>query len=251
MALKRKITKAEHAALAPLLQAEYKVEGEEFVLDASGFDDPGELKRAKDREVEARRVAEAKVATLETKLATITDTDARRAGDIATLETSWKAKLDAAVLEATTKLAKVNGFLQSTLVDSVASQLAADLGGDNATLLLPHIKGRLTADLTGDTPLTRVLDKDGKPSAFSVEDLKKEIAADTRFKAVVIASKGSGGGAAGTRPTNGGAGGQKKFSELNDQERTEMFKADPAAFTAASEAARLEVRDRPAVHRAF
>jgi hypothetical protein len=46
MALKRKLTKAEHAALQPLLQAEYKAEGEDFVLDASGFEDPGELKRA-------------------------------------------------------------------------------------------------------------------------------------------------------------------------------------------------------------
>src|SRR4051812_7893121 len=97
--LKRKLTKAEHAALQPLLQAEYKAEGEDFVLDASGFDDPGELKRALDREKQEKKDAKTEADTLRTKLATITDVDARRAGDIATLEKSWQGKLDAKDVE--------------------------------------------------------------------------------------------------------------------------------------------------------
>lgn len=241
MALKRKITKAEHAALNPLLQAEYKAEGEDFVLDASGYDDAAELKRAKDNEVELKKKALADVAALKTELATITNTDARRAGDIAALDKSWKDKLDAAVADATAKLAQKDKFLNETLVDSVALATATELAGENGIVLLPHLKARLAAELSGEKPLTRVLDKDGKPSALSVEDLKKEFAGDKRFAGVVIASRASGGGAAGGNGSSkdGGAGsGGKKFKELNDQERTDWYKRDPAGFETASAADR-------------
>ncbi len=235
--MKRKITKAEHAALQPLLQAEYKAEGEDFVLQAEGFDDPGELRRALDREKAEKRAAETKVTELSTKLSTITEVDARRAGDVATLEKSWKDKLDAKELEHRTALATKEKFIQETLVDSVALNLATELGGDNAKILLPHIKARLSADVSGEKPLTRVLDKDGKPSAFSVEDLKKEFSSDKQYASVVIASRASGGGAAGGRQ-NGGAGaptGGKKFHELNSTERTEWYKRDPEGFTKAAQ----------------
>lgn len=242
MALKRKITKAEYAVLNPLIQAEYKADGtEDFVLDASGYEDPGELKRALDREKQEKKDAKEKVTALETKLATITDTDARRAGDIATLEKSWKDKLDAAVADATVKLSQKDKFINETLVDSVALAAATELAGENGIVLLPHLKQRLAAELTGEKPLTRVLDKDGKPSALSVEDLKKEFAGDKRFASVVIASRASGGGAAGGNGSsnNGGAGsGGKKFKELNDQERTDWYKRDPAGFEQAAAADR-------------
>jgi hypothetical protein len=235
MALKRKITKAEFDALNPLLQAEYKAEGSDFVLDAQGFDDPGELRRALDRERQEKAAAKTEAEGLRTKLATITDVDARRTGDIATLEKSWGEKVDKIKKEHKDEIAQRDKFIQQTLVDSVALNIATELGGDNATLLLPHIKTRLAADTTGDTPLTRVLDKDGKPSAFNVEDLKKEIANDKRFSAVVIASKASGGGAAGGRPNGGGASnGQKKFQEMNDKERTEFYQRDPQGFREAA-----------------
>lgn len=253
MALKRKISKSDYTALNALLQAEYKLEGEEYILDAEGFDDPAELKRALDREREEKKAAAKKATDAETELRTLKEGTARSSGDIATLEKSWKDKEAIREKEHKAELEKRDKHLQATLVDSVATQLASELGGENAALLIPHIKGRLTADLTGDTPLTRVLDKDGKPSAFSVEDLRKEISSDTRFKSVIVVGKGSGGGAAGAgRPNNGGAGaGQKKFGELNDAERTQWYKDDPNAFNAAAAAHRAEVADRPAVRRAF
>jgi hypothetical protein len=241
MALKRKITKAEHAALNPLLQAEYKAEGEDFILDASGYEDPGELKRALDREKQAKKDAEAEALRLKTELATITNTDARRAGDIATLEKSWQGKLDAEKADAAMKLAQKDKFINETLVDSVALAVSTELAAENAIVLLPHVKQRLAAELTGEKPLTRVLDKDGKPSALSVDDLKKEFAGDKRFASVVIASRASGGGAAGGNGSsnNGGAGsGGKKFKELNDQERTDYYKRDPKGFEQAAAADR-------------
>lgn len=242
MSLKRKITKAEYDALNALLQAEYKADGADFVLDAQGFDDPGELKRALDREKQEKKEAKEKAEALELKLATITDVDARRAGDVVTLEKSWKVKMDAAQAESDAKLKAKDGILQGLLVNNVAQEMASELGGENAAILLPHIITRLTADLTGEKPLTRVLDKDGKPSAFSVEDLKKEISGNKLFAPVIVASRASGGGAAGgNRTGNGGAGtGQKKFSELNDLERTQMYKDNPTEFAKQSEAAQHE-----------
>lgn len=243
MALKRQITKAEFDALDAILQKEYKAEGADFVLDASGFDDPVELKRAKDRESQGRRDAEAEAARLKTELATITNTDARRAGDVEALEKSWKTKMDDAVNAAKAETKKKDQFIAKTLVTNTARALAAELGGDNSELLLPHIERRLTLDTSGEEPITRVLDKDGKPSAFSVEDLKKEITNDTRYAPLVIASKASGGGAAGgNRPgNNGGAaapGGPKKLKEMGDQERKDFFARDPKGFEEAVKADR-------------
>lgn len=241
MALKRKITKAEYDALNAVLQAEYKAEGSDFVLDAQGFDDPGELRRALDREREDRKTAKAEADDLRTKLDTITAADSRRAGDVKTLEKSYKEKIDKINDDHKAEVARKDKFIQETLVDSVALSVATELGGDNASLLVPHIKTRLAADTTGEKPLTRVLDKDGKPSAFNVDDLKNEIKNDKRFSAVVIASNASGGGAAGGGKPNGGGApnGKKKFQEMNDKERTDFYKSDPEGFRqAAAEASK-------------
>lgn len=244
MALKRKITKAEFDALDPLLQKEYKAEGADFVLDAEGFDDPAELRRAKAREAQRANDAEKTRDKLQADLDAITNTDAYRAGDIKTLEKSWQTKMDTAVNDLKAQLKRKDAFIEKVSLQGVARSLAAELGGDNAALLLPHIERRLTLDTTGDEPLTRVLDKEGKPSASSIEDLKKEMANDKQYAPLVIASKASGSGAAGGgQPGNGGAGtGQKKFQELSDKERTDWFKRDPDGFKAASAAAKQSAR---------
>jgi len=250
--LKLSLSKAEYDALNAALKVEYKADGENFVLDVvGGIEDPGELRRAKQREVEARKLADTENTTLKTKLTDLQgkhDQLLAAKGDIATLESSWQSKLDAAKHEHetkfTTEITKRDRFIESTLVDSVANAMAAELSGENSIVLLPHIKARLKAELTGDTPLTRVLDKDGKVSALSVEDLKKEFAGDKRYAPIIIASKASGGGAAGGgKGNNGGAGnpGNKKFKELNDQERTDWYKRDPAGFQQAAEADRRAI----------
>jgi hypothetical protein len=252
MALKRKVTKAEYTALDPKLQAEYKLVGEEYILEAEGFDDPVELKRAKDHEVEGRKKEKERADKAENDLREEREKAAKATGNVADLERSYKEREAAANKTHKEELAKRDSHLQATLVDSVANQLAAKLGGANALVLLPHIKTRLTSDLTGETPLTRVLGKDGKASAASVEDLEKEIANDPLFKSVIVASKASGGGAAGTGRNangNGAPAGEKKFKELNDQERADWYKTDPTAFNAASAAARAEALQRPTVQR--
>jgi len=244
MALKLKIKKVAFDVLPDVIKAEYKVnqaDADEYLLDAEGMEDTGALKRAKDREAEARRVAEeeltkakAKITELDAALGGDALERARKAGDIATLEKSWQTQKEAAVGEVTKKLTSREAFIQSQLVDSVAHALAAKTSTAPA-VMVPHIKARLQADLSGDVPVTRVLDKDGKVSALSLDDLQKEFVANPDFASIIIASNGSGGGAPGGK--QGGGGAVKKFAEMTGAERIEFNKRDPAGFAKESAAA--------------
>jgi hypothetical protein len=191
MALKRKLTKAEHEALSEHIKGEYVEDGEGYRLDVDGEEDTGALKRAKDRESQLRRDAEAKLREAQEHLDALGNDDARKKGDIATLEKSWQSKLDTQKSEYQTKLDKLTDHTKRQLVDNVAQQLAAKISTAPA-LLLPHIKARLAADFDGDSPLTRILDKDGNISAMTIEDLSTEFIANKDFSAIITASKASG-----------------------------------------------------------
>lgn len=208
MALKRKITKAEYDKLSTEIKTEYVADGDDFKLDIAGEadEDTGALKRAKDREAQLRREAEKRAKEAEDKLAGIEGDDARKKGDIATLEKAWQKKLDDAKAEADAKISKYENNIRATLVDNVATKLAAEISTSPA-LILPHIKARLVADLDGDTPTTKVLGKDGKPSNVTLDDLRKEFVDNKDFATIIRASKASGGGApdASQRTRLGGA----------------------------------------------
>lgn len=193
MALKKKISKAEYEKLNEAVKGEYKEDGDNFVLDLEGEEDTSALKRAKDREAQLRKDAEKALKELQEELDRISGDDARKKGDIATLEKSWQAKQDQLKAEYEAKLNKFQDFSSKTLVDSKAMALATELFGKNAAIALPHIKARLKADFESDEPTTRVLDASGKPSAFTVDDLKKEFASNKDFASILIASKASGG----------------------------------------------------------
>lgn len=190
MALKKKLSKADYEKLADHLKPEYVEKNGDYHLDLDD-EESGALLRAKDREKELRKEAEAKAKELEARLAEIEGTDARKRGDIETLEKSWKSKLaetEKALLE---KLGKKDNYLKSTLVDNVAQQLASKISTSPA-LIIPHIKARLAADLDGEVPSTKVLDKDGKLSALSLDDLQNEFVTNPDFGAIIIGSKASG-----------------------------------------------------------
>jgi hypothetical protein len=242
MALKSKLTAEAYATLAPALQGEYKLVGTDYVLDVEGQEDVGELKRAKDREVQAAKEAKAaekkakdELASLQATLGTDEESRARKAGDIAMLEKSWQGKLDAVKSDGEAKLSKREAFIQASLVDSVAAQIAARISKSPA-VMLPHIRARLAADLSGDVPVTRVLDAAGKVSALSVAELEKEFVSHPDFSAIIVASNGSGGGAPGGRQTGSGA--PKKFAEMTGDERYAFKQSDPTGYGRESAAIR-------------
>lgn len=204
MALKRKISKEKFDSLSDELKFEYKKVGEdEYVLQTEGDEDTGALKRAKDREAERAREAEERADKLQTDLDALNASRSRKDRDLDSLTKAHETALNTQKAEYEAKLEKSNGYIRTTLVDSVANDLAHKISKSPA-LILPHIKARLAADLDGDTPVTRVLGKDGKVSASTLEDLQKEFVANKDFASIIIASQASGGAGPASR-SNGGA----------------------------------------------
>uniref|UniRef100_A0AAU6W049 Scaffold protein n=1 Tax=Pseudomonas phage Pavpe01 TaxID=3138545 RepID=A0AAU6W049_9VIRU len=198
MALKLKLDKAAFDKLSDVVKAEYYEKDGEYHLDVDGLEDTGALRRSKDHEVKARKEAETKVRDLEEQVTTLT-----------TAATESKAKFDKELSkqlgEKEGQLTKANQFIQTTLVDSVATKIAGEISTAPA-LLVPHIKARLQADLTGDAPATKVLGADGKVSELTVDALKAEFVANKDFSAIIRGNKASGAGGPKHASVNGGAG---------------------------------------------
>lgn len=227
MALKKKLTKEEHAKLSDALKGEYIEDGDGFRLDVDGEEDTGALKRAKDREAQLRRDAEKRAKEAEDRLAEVEGDDARKKGDIATLEKSWQKKLDDQKAEYEGKVSKLTSHTTKSLVDNVALSIATKIS-NAPNLILPHIRSRLQADFEGDEPKTRVLDKDGKPSAMTVDELSAEFVANKDFSAIITASKASGG--AGKSSQNGG--GAPNNSGQPGNQTADLSKMTPQALAA-------------------
>ena len=231
MALKKKLTEAEYEKQSEHIKAEYIEDGDGFRLDIDGDEDTGALKRAKDREAQLRRDAEAKLREAQEELDRINGDDARKKGDIQTLEKSWQKKLEDQKTEYEGKLGKLTSHTKTQLVDNVAQQIASKISNAPA-LLLPHIKARLAADFEGDAPVTRILDKDGKPSAMTVEELSAEFVANKDFSAIITASKASGGAGKPSNSNGGGAPNQSDkpadLASMNPAQLAEHIKASKA-----------------------
>lgn len=201
MALKRILTKDEHGKLAADIQKEYKADekGENFILDLTDYEDPAALKRAKDHEKTARKAAEDALKAKETELAAlIEERDGMLKGtvkkdDLDKLETSYKKKLADKEAELTKQIGGLTSNLTTILVDNEAIRIASEIS-NAPQVILPHIKARLKADFVDGKAVTKVLDKDGNPSASTLEDLRKEFVDNKDFAPIITGSKGSGGG---------------------------------------------------------
>jgi hypothetical protein len=205
MALKRKITKDEFGKLPADLKTEYVEDGDGYKLDLSGDDgeDTGALKRAKDRETQLRRDAEKALKEAQEKLDALGTDDARKKGDIETLEKKWAKDLADAKAAGDGTITKQRAFIEKSLVGNTAKLIAKEISKSPA-LMERYVRDRLSVDFDGDEPTLRILDATGKVSALDIDGLKKEIVANKEFGDIVIVSQASG-GAAKTK-TNGGAG---------------------------------------------
>lgn len=204
------MTDEEIAALQErLTAAEEKAKGFD-AIKAKNEELLGETKAAKAKakeESEARQKA--------------ADEAAAKNGDVDALNKSWQVKLDKALADSADALKDRDGRLVDLTVNATAQRLAAELSvPGSADVLLPHIKSRLSYQ---DGKLS-VLDSDGKPSASTVEELAKEIAANKAFSPLIVASHATGGGA------SGGKGGALSTNHKAD------FGGDKAARTAAIKA---------------
>jgi hypothetical protein len=234
MALKFKIAKLDDVEEPQ--RALYKQVEDWFELDVDGVDDRAELKAAKARETEARKAAEKRAKELEDAQRTAEEANraalaeaARKAGDIAAVERSWQEKLDRSLAEVKgqyePQVQSLSGDLNRLLVDNVAQSIASAIAipGSDA-VLMPHIKARLRTDIRDGQRVTIVVDDKGQPSALTIEDLKKEIAANKAFAPLIVGSKASGGGAGGGSG-NGVPPANLKRSQMNNRQKSEYIEA--------------------------
>lgn len=227
MTIKFKLLAEDHAVLSDEVKALYEQVGDtgEYRLKIEGYDDPAELRRARDREKEAAREAKARADELEERLRKLEGDDSRKRGDIDALERSWREQKERAVSEKEAEIKRRDEIIQRVFRNDVAQKMAQKIS-TVPVAMARLILDRLVVEMEDGEPVTRVLDQHGKLSALSLADLEKELVADPELSGMIIGSKASGSGA--TATTGGGA--VKKLHEMNDSERREWYERDPEGF---------------------
>ena len=208
MAVKRKISKSEFEALSDD-KKEFYIENKdrkgEYILDMDA-DFNKELTDALDTVKAERDTLKTKNGELTGELATEKAKKQPADGSVAkddheAIVKSLNTKLADADKKHGETVSRKDAFIRKTLIDSKALEIASKIS-KAPKLMLPHVKARLSADLDGDEPKTVVLDSDGKPSAYTLEDLSNELVANADFADIVIGSQARGG-----NPPNGNGGG--------------------------------------------
>lgn len=233
MALKRKINKDAFDALDDAQKAFYKQDGDNYLLDVDdeAFD---ALKEEKRKAQEAKDTLEAELAEMRRKSAAAEEKAredaakaAKAAGDVDALEKSWKEKHERDVAAARTDGQKATLALKNLFVNQVANNMANEIS-TVPDLLVDRIKARLDLEISDGMPITRVLTADGKPSALSLDDLKKEFVDNKSYAAIIKGSNAHGGGAGGGRDGDGVP--NKKLSEMTATEEAKFANENPEAY---------------------
>lgn len=247
--LLRKIAKTAFDALPDVMKAEYKpnpTNAEEYLLDA---EEAREAIAARDREKLRADNLQTQIEAINTELKAAKDAReaaeseaATKKGDIPAIEASWKKKLDDAIAAAQAVQDKLTNQLKNLLVRQQAEKIANAIS-TVPDLLVDKIAARLEANLDGETPSTRVLGADGKPTANTLDELQKEFVANAAYATIIKSNDASGGGADGG-PSGGGAPSGKKFSELTEQQKVALSRTNPAEYKRLVEAHRAALKTK-------
>jgi len=215
----------------------YAKQGDGYVLAIDGIPKPDDTSglKAKVNELLAEKKTEKEKRQKAEDDARVSAADkARKDGDIEALEKSWSDKFSARETELSKEIDAMKGSVSSMTVDSVAVRLATELAlPGSADLLIPHIKSRLGSELRDGQYVTVVNDKDGRPSAFTVDDLKAEFSSNAAFAPVLVGSKAAGGGAQGHKSSAGAKEADyfdKKSPSYSKTKQTEIYRDDPARY---------------------
>lgn len=234
MALKYKIDSLE--GLNEEQESLYKQSGDKYILDIDGVDngDVAALKEQNEKLLTEKKEATKKAKDAEEAARKSAEEKAKKDGDVEALEKSWQEKWEKreSEYEASTKV--LGDSIASLTSGSDASTLAAELAVEgSASALLPHISNRLGTDVRDGKHVTVVLDKEGKPSATTLEEFKKEISETPAFAPLIAGSRASGGGA-GQGQGGGGVKDADYFNKASPHfsrtKQTEIYKQDPARY---------------------
>jgi len=152
---------------------------------------------------------------------------ARKSGDVEALEKSWQEKLANETKSRDEKLSEYQKMINRMTVGTEAQRMASELAVQgSADALLPHIERRLDVEVVDGHPKVRVLDANGKPSASTLDDLRKEITEAKAFAPLLVGSKASGSGDVGGKGGNQGGKSitRAQFDAMGALERAKHFK---------------------------
>jgi hypothetical protein len=143
--------------------------------------------------------------------AKLEEEQARKNGDLEAIDKSWSEKYQKLLDEFESFKGNSNELVRGLTVGQEVSRMAAELGGENANGLLPHLKSRLDVDpSTGDI---KVLDVNGKPSALTIEELKSEIKETPYLAPLLIGTKAGGAGSGSSSTSGAGVDGNKTSAD--------------------------------------
>lgn len=212
MAEEAEASEAKEAPTAPEFNADDYVPKSEYEKTQAELD----RFRAKHAEAEKHRKEQEILARQSAQEA------AKNAGDVQALDKSWQEKMDASVGELSGQLKNYEVMVHDLTVGSAAISLAAKIAIDGcAEGLEPHIRSRLKTEIVDGRAIVKVMGKDGRPSAMTIDDLEKELKATAYLAPMIKGSNARGAGA----PGNGGSNPNASKQMLRD----DWLKLDPKA----------------------
>jgi flagellar biosynthesis/type III secretory pathway protein FliH len=203
--------------LSENLKSEYeKTDTGKFHLKVSGMpkgDDVSGLKAKISELLNEKKTAEQKARDALTAAEQLRLDTAKKNGDTEALIKSYEDKLVNTKTTHETELVALKSRLQQMTAGEKSAKLAADLarkvkgkdGKEYSTVeVLEHIiRQRIKAEIKDGNVVLVVLDKDGKPSANTIEDLKNEILNNPSYSPLITGSKASGAVDQGAGPVKG------------------------------------------------
>lgn len=230
MKLKRKISQSELDQVSKELQELYTKVGDEFILnlDDTAFEalktEKANLKQELDdyKAQEAERIRKAEERAK--KKAEEEYSKAKTDKDVEAIEKSWTEKYNKLEELHKSLETKHSDYVTKTLIDGVVNTMANEIS-THPTLISPHIRSRLSVDMTGDAPKVVVLDAQGQRSALTVDELKKSFVDNKDFSAIIKATSANGGAKAGGSPSGTQTGDKPtRLSDMSDQELANLAK---------------------------
>ena len=179
--------------------------------------------KAKHQEAEKHRKAAEKKAIEQAEEA------ARKSGDVEALEKSWQEKLSSRETELAAERDQYRDMVRDLTAGQSSATIASELAVQgSARVLEPHIRSRLTTEYRDGKPTTVVLDKDGKPSAQTLDELKQEIRNDPAFAPLVVGSKASGaGGSSGKSSGASNTIARAELDKMSPKEKAAFYRKNP------------------------
>ena len=182
----------------------------------------GGLKSKVDDLLKEKKTVQQKAEEAEANALKVAEEAARKGGDIESLDKSWHEKMSKVESDYKAQIDNLMGTVRQDKVDTVAVRLAAELGGENADGLLPHIERRLDVELSDGKYKTIVKDASGNRSAQTLDELKAELINTPFIAPLIITSQAGGAGGGGSKQNAGGAG-TKSWSEMTAKEKAQSL----------------------------